>query len=95
MARLKLYDAAENLYVILPRQSHARGGKSYVPGIVAGLTREQEKGDEGGFRVEEVWEKCVRAGVTGLWDLPLDWDEGISGESNEGIKLEGDRMKVD
>ncbi|GAA5841776.1 hypothetical protein JCM5353_007767 [Sporobolomyces roseus] len=94
MAQLKLYDAGENLYEILPRQAHSRGGKSYVGNIVAGLVREQEKGDEGGFVVEEVWEKCVRAGVSGLWDLPLDWEE-VAVSSGEGNKVEGDGMKVD
>lgn len=27
--------------------------------------------DEGGFVVEEVWEKCVRSAVAGLWLSPL------------------------
>jgi len=93
MAQLNLYDAGENLYEILPRQARSRGGKSYVGNIVAGLVREQEKGDEGGFVVEEVWEKCVRAGVSGLWDLPLDWEE-VAVSSGEGNQVEGDGMKV-
>ncbi|GAA5965958.1 hypothetical protein JCM3765_004134 [Sporobolomyces pararoseus] len=103
LAELKLYDAGEDLYEVLPRQSRAGtpggGGKSYLPNILPNLVKEQEKGDEGGFIVEEVWEKCIRSGIAGLWELPLGWDDdhpeaeigGITG----ALQQEAVPMKVE
>ncbi|GAA5932474.1 TFIIH/NER complex subunit TFB3 [Sporobolomyces koalae] len=90
MADLKLYDAGEGLYDVLPRLSRAGGtpGQStYAMQIVPSLVKEQDKEDQGGFVVEEVWEKCIRTGVVGLWDLPMGWQDGQDGQLNE-IKIE-------
>lgn len=37
---------------------------------------EKERGDEGGFVVEEVWEKAVRSSLAGLWLAPLGMEGG-------------------
>lgn len=70
------WDSYEYLYDILPRVGAAGGSaKRYDEDL--GLGTEQERPDEGGFRVEEVWEKAVRASLGGLWVVPLlDDDDG-------------------
>lgn len=102
MAELKLYDAGEDLYEVLPRQSRAGTpagrGRTYLANILPNLVKEQEKGDEGGFVVEEVWEKCIRSGVAGMWDLPLGWDETTSQDGVGGVTaaIQGEvAMKVE
>jgi len=83
---LRLYDAVEYLYEILPRQARAGStGRSYALNVLPNLVKEQERGDEGGFVVEEVWEKCIRTGVAGLWDLPLGWGENELGDEVGGV----------
>ncbi|GAA6010539.1 hypothetical protein JCM11491_006987 [Sporobolomyces phaffii] len=88
LAELRLYDAGEGLYEVLPRQARVQtaiGGKSYAANVVPSLIKEQERGDEGGFVVEQVWEKCIRSGVAGLWDLPLGWGDG---DGDEDVTME-------
>jgi CDK-activating kinase assembly factor MAT1 len=89
-----LYDSYDALYTIFPRLSVAResGGKSYDPGVGA-LVKEAGTADEGGFKVEEVWEKAVRSAVAGLWDAPLGC-EG-AGSSVEVNSLAASTMQVD
>ncbi|KAM0787238.1 hypothetical protein ACM66B_006475 [Microbotryomycetes sp. NB124-2] len=64
LAELSWYDSYEQLYD-LKRRGDAGGYDEDT-----GLAVEQEKGDEGGFVVEEVWDKAIRASVAGLWTLP-------------------------
>ncbi|GAA6009962.1 hypothetical protein JCM10207_002175 [Rhodosporidiobolus poonsookiae] len=40
------------------------------------LVKERERGDEAGFKAEEVWEKAVRLALVGMWEAPIGWDEG-------------------
>lgn len=68
---LDMYDAGEYLYDI-PRRGAPDGYDEDL-----GLAVEQEKGDEGGFVVEEVWEKAVRASVAGLWVCPKMEDSEV------------------
>ncbi|BGP28213.1 RNA polymerase II transcription factorb subunit 3 [Rhodotorula toruloides] len=81
-----LYDSYDALYTIFPRLSVAResGGKSYDPGTGA-LVKEAGMADEGGFMVEEVWEKAVRSAVAGLWDAPLGWQEADADVEGNGV----------
>ncbi|GAA6003940.1 TFIIH/NER complex subunit TFB3 [Rhodotorula paludigena] len=76
LADLELYSTGAELYDILARRSVAvqRGEKTYEG--VGTLVKEAARGDEGGFKVEEVWEKAVRASVAGLWDAPIGWANG-------------------
>ncbi|BGP12018.1 TFIIH/NER complex subunit [Rhodotorula toruloides] len=89
-----LYDSYDALYTIFPRLSVAResGGKSYDPGVGA-LVKEAGTADEGGFRVEEVWEKAVRSAVAGLWDAPLGWEDPGMGAEGNGVAASA--MQVD
>lgn len=64
LRELEMYDAGEDLYDI------ARRGKGVYDEDL-GLAVEQERSDIGGFVVEEVWEKAVRASVAGLWLCPV------------------------
>lgn len=77
LADLELYSTGAELYEILARRSVAvqRGEKTYDAGVGT-LVKEAARGDEGGFKVEEVWEKAVRASVAGLWDAPIGWANG-------------------
>lgn len=98
LAELRLFDAGEELYQVLPRQSRASSGKSYALNVLPNLVKEQERGDEGGFVVEEVWEKCIRSGVAGLWEFPLGWGDVEVGDEVGGVTgaLEAENgMKVD
>lgn len=64
LADLRLYDSYEDLYDVRPRrQGYDAGGEAAA------------EPDVGGFVVEEVWEKTVRASVASLWTMPLGWEE--------------------
>lgn len=74
LADLERYYAYEDLYEVRPRR------KGYgVGGDAAG------ESDVGGFVVEEVWEKAVRAGVAGLWTVPIGW--GAGGVKTEDVEM--------
>lgn len=77
---LNWWDSCDYLFEILPRT----GGEGRKYDEEMGLGTEQERGDEGGFVVEEVWEKAVRTAVAGLWVLPVqqvdDEEEEVEGQ---------------
>ncbi|BGP21072.1 hypothetical protein JCM10213_007590 [Rhodosporidiobolus nylandii] len=63
-----LFDDYSSLFDILPAPSYLAG--------LGTLVAERDRGTEGGFRAEEVWEKAVRTAVGGLWERPLGWGAG-------------------
>ncbi|GAA5977490.1 hypothetical protein JCM11641_000980 [Rhodosporidiobolus odoratus] len=76
-----LYDDYTSLFTLLSPPS------AYQGDIGTLVRRERERGTEGGFRVEEVWEKAVRGAVVGLWEVPLGQDRGGGGEMAMEVEM--------
>ncbi|KAK4053329.1 TFIIH/NER complex subunit [Microbotryomycetes sp. JL221] len=64
LMELEWYDSYDDLFDL------KRRGDPEAYDEDTGLAVEQERGDEGGFVVEEVWQKAIRASVAGLWLVP-------------------------